>query len=151
MGSHAKAAQTLGNLGNKIFKRVGNKESAELLTDTLPAVHIASIMAVSGVTDSNDMMGDSHFASRNEDRISSETVSLLEPASVMQLPIGHSLASTGGGRLLKIRSPLLQDRADDSEVPFEIQSLIDAMAVNVDPGTNWATEQQWWHEDLTHV
>ncbi len=151
LGSGPKAEQLLGNFGNKLFMRVGNNDSAKLLTESLPNVRISTIMAVSGVTDSNDMVGESHFSSRNEDRISTETVPLIDESAVAQLPIGQAFATTDGGRLLKTRIPLIADKAGDESIPERISDLVDALSQNRDPGHNWARQEQWWHEDVSHA
>ena len=46
------------------------------------------------------------FASRNEDRIATETVPMLAPTDLVQLPKGQTFALLHGGQLHKIRIPL---------------------------------------------
>lgn len=60
----------------------------------------------SSVSDTNDPIDFADFASRNEDRIAPETVRMLEPTDLVQLPKGEAFALILGGQLHKNRMPL---------------------------------------------
>jgi len=106
IGSPAKAGQIAGNFNTLIMLRVKEVATAELLTDQLPEVHVVSTIVSSSVSDTNDPGEFTDFASRNEDRIAPESVRMLEPTDLVQLPKGQAFALIHGGRLHKIRMPL---------------------------------------------
>ncbi len=106
IGSLAKAGQIAGNFNTLIMLRVKELATAELLTHQLPEVHVLSTVASSSVTDTNDPSDFADFASRNEDRLAAESVRLLEPTDLVQLPKGEAFALLHGGQLHKIRMPL---------------------------------------------
>lgn len=60
----------------------------------------------SSVPDTNDPVDFADFASRNEDRIAPETVGMLEPTDLVQLPKGEALALIHGSQLHEIGMPL---------------------------------------------
>lgn len=105
IGSLAKAGQIAGNFNTLIMLRVKELATAELLTQQLPEVHVLSTVASSSVTDTNDPIDFADFASRNEDRLAAESVRLLEPSDLVQLPKGEAFALLHGGQLHKIRMP----------------------------------------------
>jgi hypothetical protein len=106
IGSPAKAGQIAGNFNTLIMLRVKEVATAELLTDQLPEVHVVSTIVSSSVSDTNDPGEFTDFASRNEDRIAPESVRMLEPTDLVQLPKGQAFALIHGGQLHKIRMPL---------------------------------------------
>jgi len=106
IGSPAKAGQIAGNFNTLIMLRVKEVATAELLTDQLPQVQVVSTIVSSSVSDTNDPGEFTDFASRNEDRIAPESVRMLEPTDLVQLPKGQAFALIHGGRLHKIRMPL---------------------------------------------
>ena len=116
IGSAAKAGQIEGNLNTLVMLRVRENKTAELLTEQLPQVRVHSIMSASGATDSADPTDSATFTSRNEDRVSTETVPMLEPADLVRLPKGQAFALIEGGRLVKLRMPLPRTDGDD-ELP----------------------------------
>jgi conjugative coupling factor TraD (TOL family) len=106
IGSKPKAGQIAGNFNNLIMLRVKEMATAELLTDQLPEVRIVSTTTSSSVSDTNDPGDFADFASRNEDRITTESAPLLAPSDLVQLPKGQAFALIQGGQLYKIRIPL---------------------------------------------
>ena len=106
IGSPAKAGQIAGNFNTLIMLRVKEVATAELLTDQLSQVQVVSTIASSSVSDTNDPGEFTDFASRNEDRIAPESVRMLEPTDLVQLPKGQAFALLHGGQLHKIRMPL---------------------------------------------
>jgi conjugative coupling factor TraD (SXT/TOL subfamily) len=106
IGSPAKAGQIAGNFNTLIMLRVKEVATAELLTDQLPQVQVVSTIVSSSVSDTNDPGEFTDFASRNEDRIAPESVRMLEPTDLVQLPKGQAFALIHGGQLHKIRMPL---------------------------------------------
>ena len=128
IGSRAKAGQIGGNFNTLIMLRVKNTETAELLTDQLPEVNLVSMMVVSSASDTNDPADFADFASRNEDRISTEAHPLLTPADLVQLPKGQAFALIEGGQLYKIRMPL-PDASHDPSMPENLQAIAREMEV----------------------
>jgi conjugative coupling factor TraD (SXT/TOL subfamily) len=119
IGSRAKAGQIAGNFNTLIMLRVKEVATAELLTSQLPQVRVISTVASSSVSDTNDPVDFEDFASRNEDRIAPETVGMLEPTDLVQLPKGEAFALIHGGQLYKIRMPLPSAASD----PLMLASL----------------------------
>jgi len=116
IGSRPKAGQIAGNFNSLIMLRVKEIATAELLTDQLPEVRIVSTILASSVSDTNDPSDFADFASRNEDRITTERAPTLVPSDLVQLPKGQAFALIQGGQLYKIRMPL-PDGSHDSLMP----------------------------------
>lgn len=112
IGSSAKAGQIAGNFNTLIMLRVKEVATAELLTDQLAQVQVVSTIVSSSVSDTNDPGEFTDFASRNEDRIAPESVRMLEPTDLVQLPKGQAFALIHGGQLHKIRMPLPSSEHD---------------------------------------
>ena len=130
IGSIAKAGQIGGNLNTMIMMRVKTTETAEMLTKQLPDV---KLMTSTLVSRANDVaFPDSHedFGSGNEDRIGSETVPMLSPSDLTQLPKGQAFALIEGGQLYKIRLPLPR-KDPNEEIPEHIQEMAKAMREKV--------------------
>jgi len=127
IGSRAKAAQVGGNFNTLIMLRVKNTETAEMLTDQLPVVRVASIVTSSSASDTNDPADFAEFASRTEDRIATETLPMLSAADLVQLPKGQAFALIDGGQLYKIRMPL-PDSFPDTLMPEDLEAIAAQMA-----------------------
>jgi hypothetical protein len=112
IGSQAKAGQIAGNFNSLIMLRVKEVATAELLTTQLPEVRLVSTIVSSSVSDTNDPGDFADFASRNEDRITSESTAMLSPSDLVQLPKGQAFALLHGGQLNKLRMPLPDARHD---------------------------------------
>ena len=119
IGSKPKAGQIAGNFNSLIMLRVKEIATAELLIDQLPEVRIVSTILASSVSDTNDPGDFADFASRNEDRITSERAPVLSPSDLVQLPKGQAFALIQGGQLYKIRMPL-PDGSHDLLMPENI-------------------------------
>ncbi len=122
IGSAAKAGQIAGNFNSLIMLRVKEVATAELLTSQLPDVHLVSTIASSSVSDANDPGDFADFASRNEDRITSEGAAMLSPSDLVQLPKGQAFALLHGGQLYKIRMPLPND-SQDASMPEDLVQI----------------------------
>jgi hypothetical protein len=122
IGSRPKAGQIAGNFNTLVMLRVKELATAELLTDQLQTVQVVSTVASSSVSDTNDPGEFTDFASRNEDRIATDTVRMLEPTDLVQLPKGQAFALLHGGQLHKIRIPL-PGSAQDSFMPVGLQEI----------------------------
>jgi hypothetical protein len=96
--------------------------TAELLTDQLPDVRIVSTIVSSSVSDTNDPADFADFASRNEDRITTESAPMLSPSDLVQLPKGQAFALVQGGQLYKIRMPL-PDGSHDVMIPENFEAI----------------------------
>jgi hypothetical protein len=122
IGSKPKAGQIAGNFNSLIMLRVKEIATAELLTDQLPEVRIVSTILASSVSDTNDPADFADFASRNEDRITSERASLLSTSDLVQLPKGQAFALIQGGHLYKIRTPF-PDGTHDPLMPQNLAAI----------------------------
>lgn len=122
IGSKPKAEQIAGNFNSLVMMRVQNTETAEMLTQRLPEVNVITRTAASSASDTNDPTDFAEFASRNEDRISTEKIPTLSTADVMQLPKGQAFCLINGGQLWKIRIPLAEDAGDEC-LPASVEAL----------------------------
>src|SRR6185295_11559773 len=103
IGSQAKAGQVAGNFNTLIMLRVKEVATAELLSSQLPEVRVVSTVLSSSASDTNDPADFADFASRNEDRITTEGALMLAPSDLVQLPKGQAFALIHGGQLYKLR------------------------------------------------
>jgi conjugal transfer pilus assembly protein TraD len=131
VGSAAKADQISGNLNTLVMLRVKNLDTARKLTDQLEEVRVFTKLLSSGVSDTNDPTRVEDFASRNEDRVATEKVPMLDPAWLMRLPKGQAFALLEGGRLVKLRIPLLLPSRDDG-VPATWAAMLLKMRAGYD-------------------
>jgi hypothetical protein len=114
--------QIAGNFNTLIMLRVKELATAELLTQQLPLVRIVSTIASSSVADTNDPGDFADFASRNDDRITTEGASMLMPGDLVQLPKGQAFLLLNGGQLYKIRMPL-PDLSSDGLQPMNVADI----------------------------
>ena len=131
IGSPAKAGQIAGNFNTLIMLRVKEVATAELLTSQLPEVHVVSTVVSSSISDTNDPIDFADFASRNEDRIAPETVRMLEPTDLVQLPKGEAFALIHGGQLHKIRMPL-PSASSDPLMPASLAAIGETLRARLD-------------------
>ena len=122
IGSKAKAGQIAGNFNSLIMLRVKEMATAKLLTDQLPEVRIVSTLVASSVSDTNDPGDFADFASRNEDRITTESAPMLSASDLVQLPKGQAFALIHGAQLHKIRMPL-PDGSHDPVMPESLEAI----------------------------
>ena len=122
IGSRPKAGQIAGNFNSLIMLRVKEIATAELLTDQLHDVRIVSTIISSSVSDTNDPADFTDFASRNEDRITTESAPMLSPSDLVKLPKGQAFALIQGGQLYKIRMPL-PDGSHDAMMPENFAAI----------------------------
>ncbi|WP_434339393.1 type IV conjugative transfer system coupling protein TraD [Motilimonas cestriensis] len=143
IGNAAKARQIEGNFNTIVMLRVKTADTAELLTNQLPEVSINQITQVSGVNDSSTPSDDVHFTSKNEDRISTVNVPMIEPSSIINLPKGQAFALVEGAKLLKLRFPLLEE--SDTTLPPNLKTMADRMK------SDYRTADAWWNDVPNHV
>jgi conjugative coupling factor TraD (SXT/TOL subfamily) len=136
IGSRPKAGQIAGNFNTLIMLRVKELATAQLLTDQLQTVQVVSTVASSSVSDTNDPGEFTDFASRNEDRIAPETVPMLAPTDLVQLPKGQAFALLHGGQLHKIRIPL-PGAAHDPAMPAGLKEIGQALRLRLDGPWLW--------------
>lgn len=134
------------NFNTIIMMRVKTKETAELLTDQLGEVYINNVTTVSGVNDNSNTENQIHFTSKNEDRMTTERVPLLEADTIINLPKGQAFALLDGSRLVKLRIPLLADCAN--ELPPSIREIYDEMSNNYRTSSGWWKPSEFIHSDL---
>ncbi|MCC4595442.1 type IV conjugative transfer system coupling protein TraD [Xanthomonas campestris pv. phormiicola] len=140
IGNRAKAGQVVGNFNNLFMLRVRETATAELLTRQLPKVEVYATSVMSGATDSSDPRGNTAFTSNTQDRISSTSVPLIEPAHVVALPKGQCFALIEGGNLWKIRMPLPAPDPDEV-MPQDLQQLAGYMRQHYVAAGDW-----WEHQ-----
>jgi Type IV secretion-system coupling protein DNA-binding domain. len=138
IGNRAKAGQVIGNFNTLQMLRVRETATAELLTQQLPKVNVLTKTLVSGATDTSDPEASTDFTSSSQDRVSSTSVPLIEPAHIVSLPKGQMFSFQAGGQLWKVRMPLPKPSNDDA-MPKDLQELTQRMraAYNAQAG-------QWW-------
>ncbi|TNL09647.1 conjugative coupling factor TraD, PFGI-1 class [Kosakonia cowanii] len=136
IGNRAKAGQVVGNFNNLFMLRVRETATAELLTKQLPKVEVYTTSLMSGATDSSDIRGQTDFTSNTQDRITTTSVPLIEPAHVVSLPKGQAFALLEGGNLWKVRMPLpAPDR--DEVMPKDLQQLAGYMRQHYVEAGDW--------------
>lgn len=140
IGNRAKAGQVVGNFNNLIMLRVRETVTAELLTKQLPKVDVYTTTLVSGATDSSDIHGQTDFTSNTQDRISTSSVPLIEPAHVVGLPKGQAFALLQGGNLWKVRMPLPAPDPDEV-MPTDLQQLAGYMRQRYIEAGDWWENQ----------
>lgn len=140
IGNRAKAGQVVGNFNNLFMLRVRETATAELLTKQLPKVEVYATALVSGATDSSDPRGNTAFTSNTQDRISSTSVPLIEPAHVVALPKGQAFGLIEGGNLWKIRMPLPAPDPDEV-MPSDLQELATYMR------QRYVESGDWWENN----
>ncbi|CAI1233176.1 type IV conjugative transfer system coupling protein TraD [Serratia ficaria] len=140
IGNRAKAGQVVGNFNNLFMLRVRETATAELLTKQLPKVEVYTTSLMSGATDSSDIRGQTDFTSNTQDRITTTSVPLIEPAHVVSLPKGQAFALLEGGSLWKIRMPLPAPDPDEM-MPRDLQQLADYMRQHYVEAGDWWENQ----------
>ncbi|GHU37573.1 conjugative coupling factor TraD, PFGI-1 class [Betaproteobacteria bacterium] len=140
IGNRAKAGQVIGNFNNLFMLRVRETATAELLTQQLPKVEVYTTSIVSGATDGSDPRGHTAFTSNTQDRVTSTSVPLIEPAHVVGLPKGQCFALIEGGHLWKLRMPLpIPD--PDEVMPKDLREMAARMRQRyVEAGDWWETQ-----------
>lgn len=139
VGSASKAGQIAGNFNTLLMMRVRELATAEMLTEQLPKVEVASITQVTAAHDAGDVGTGSEFTSNNEDRINNQEAPMLTPAEVIQLPKGQAFALLEGGQLFKLRLPLPKKSADD-KVPETIELVAENMRKKYSTANRWQSE-----------
>src|SRR3546814_10085656 len=102
--------------------RVRETATAELLTRQLPKVEVYATALMSGATDSSDPHGNTAFTSNTQDRISTTSVPLIEPAHVVALPKGQCFALIEGGNRSEEQPSELQSLMRISSAVFSLQT-----------------------------
>ncbi|MNG13542.1 hypothetical protein D3C84_972270 [compost metagenome] len=93
---------------------------------------------VSGATDTSDPGANTDFTSSSQDRVSSTSVQLIEPAHIVSLPKGQMFSFQAGGQLWKVRMPLPKPSNDDA-MPKDLQELTQRMRATYNEQAG-----QWW-------
>ncbi len=140
IGNRAKAGQVVGNFNNLFMLRVRETATAELLTKQLPKVEVYTTSLMSGATDSSDIRGQTDFTSNTQDRITTTSVPLIEPAHVVALPKGQAFALLEGGNLWKVRMPLPAPDPDEA-MPKDLQQLAGYMRQHYVEAGDWWENQ----------
>ena len=138
IGNRAKAGQVIGNFNTLQMLRVRETATAELLTQQLPKVNVLTKTLVSGATDTSDPEANTDFTSSSQDRVSSTSVPLIEPAHIVSLPKGQMFSFQAGGQLWKVRMPLPKPSPDDA-MPKDLQELTQRMRASYNEQSG-----HWW-------
>jgi conjugative coupling factor TraD (TOL family) len=136
IGNRAKAGQVIGNFNNLFMLRVRETATAELLTKQLPNVDVYSTSVMSAATDSSDPHGNTAFTSNTQDRVTTTSVPMIEPAHVVALPKGQAFGLIEGGQLWKIRMPLPAPDPDEV-MPTDLQAMAGYMRKRYVPANDW--------------
>jgi len=140
-----RASQLVGNVSNTlIMLRVADLPTAELLSQRLGPVEVNMLMLVSAATDSSEPDSPVHFTSTMQDRVSTQTVPLLEAGHLMQLPRGHAFVLMGGGQFWKVQLPELH------EPPHRLPGDLDAIARDMERRYRSITGVELQPDDSTH-
>ena len=140
LGDRARAGQVTGNVTNTIVMlRVADLATARLLTDRLGQVEVNALMLVSGTHDSSTPESTIDFTSSTQERISSQTIPMLEPGHLMKLPRGHAFVLMEGGSLYKLRLPL--SATEQPALPSDLDAIAQDMARRYRsvPSGEWAS------------
>lgn len=151
IGDSTKANVIQGNFNTIIMMRVKNEDTAKILTDQLPDVQVSSLTTVTSASDSSDVTNNIMFGSNNEDRITTESVPILNTNNLITLPKGQAYALIHGGELYKLRLPLPKD---DVELPSDLESIAQDMKLNYSETTpeDWFTANDYgWFDEKAEV
>jgi hypothetical protein len=108
-----------------------------LLTRQIPQVEVYTTAIMSGATDVSDPRGNTAFTSNTQDRVTSTSVPMIEPAHVVGLPKGQCFALIEGGHLWKVRMPLPAPDPDEV-MPKDLREMAAGMRQRyVDAGAWW--------------
>lgn len=137
LGDQYLASVVFSNFNTLVMMRVKTKETAELLTNQLGEVYVNNVTTVSGVNDNSNVDNQIHFTSKNEDRLTTEKVAMVETDTIINLPIGQAFALLEGSRLMKLRFPMLTDCLD--ELPPTVMDMYRLMS------EQYKTSENWWN------
>lgn len=141
LGHRDRASQVIGNVSNTlVMLRVADLDTADLLVKRLGKVEVNMLMQVSGATDSSDPDSPVHFTSNTQDRVSTQTVPLLDGGHLMQLPRGQAFVLMSGGQLYKVQFPEVCDPPD--RLPSALEPIARDMARRYQQVTGMALQSQ---------
>lgn len=108
LGDKTGADVILENFNNTYMYRVKNEDTADYLTGTLEEVTIYQQTLITGANDNSDPDSSVDFTSTSEIRSVPKNVPLISNADVMKLPRGHCFGSIAGGKIMKLKFPLIK-------------------------------------------
>lgn len=123
--SNAKAGQVLGNLGTVVIFRSKDEKTIYNFLSQLPSVPILRAVPLSVSQDNPFPMEGEHYQTSNQDHFGYVDKPLIEPNDILNLPKGHAFCLLEGGKLFKIRTPIIE--SNESEVPLKISHLLKKM------------------------
>lgn len=134
--ANPKSMQIIGNFNTLIMMRVRNIETAKLLTDQLPIVHVDDVTAVSGAS---KKQGGSIglFDDNNQSRIKEDKVPLIDPSYVMSLPKGQAFILKNGNKVFKFSVPMFDDKNEDVVIPQNVLDVCSKMQEKYQTAENW--------------
>jgi len=107
LSSTAKAGQVAGNLNVVIMLRTKEAKTVDMLLNQLPTVPILRVVPASSSSDSAQGEDGKYYSSTNEDRFAHADMKLIDQNDILSLPKGHAFCLLEGGKLYKLRAPLL--------------------------------------------
>lgn len=138
IGDANKAGQIVGNFNSLIMLRVKTTETAEFLTTLVPPVQVDLLTARTSAHDNSDPDSDVDFTSGTMGQVSTQDVPAVEPSDLTQLPKGQAFALLEGGKLFKLRFPLVQS---DPDLPTDINAVVQDM------GRRYDTSESWYQDE----
>lgn len=106
-GSEDKAMQMLGNFNNLIALRVKDKKTQEFVVETFGETYIQS-KASTYTSATSSKTNVAHFTGSKQEKIS-ETLEAMIPSDITgQMPNWQAIALFSGGRIVKIRLPIIK-------------------------------------------
>lgn len=118
LDSKTKAYIAIGNTQSKIFMRVRNTQTAELLTTTVREVHVDSVTQDSSANDTPYADEDVFYKSTQRSSLGKEKLPLISAADLINLPKGQFFMDTNGNELYKGRCPEPKGE-DEANADFE--------------------------------
>jgi conjugal transfer pilus assembly protein TraD len=109
--------QILGNINNKFYFRVPEKELAEEFCGLFGTVKAHKKISTRNIG-ADPKSGRELFTSGYSERLDEEDIDLISPEMIMGLPVGQAFVYTQGRNPYKIRIPLIKYSEDFSEVSF---------------------------------
>lgn len=142
LGTESKANQVMTNLNTIEFMRTPDEKTANIMIKKLPEVSVSTIMAVSASRDSADggENGGLGFVSTNEDRTSTQRVSMLEVADIAGLSKGQSFCLMDGNQLYKLRSPM-PSKYDHNSLPDSLSDVVAKMKDAYQSDIGWSQNE----------
>ncbi|MCP5135398.1 MAG: type IV conjugative transfer system coupling protein TraD [Gammaproteobacteria bacterium] len=134
IGDQAKAGQIVGNFNTLIMLRVKTQETAEFLTNLVPEVEVDKLTTRTTAQDNPSPETGVDFTSGVMGQVGQEDVAAVAAYDLTQLPKGQAFALLEGGKLTKLRFPLVES---DADLPDNFQAVTRDMKARYRTGEDW--------------